>query len=584
MAGIGLLVCCINLAAWSQQLSTDSLRRLYDHCTDNTCKTQQALQLVEVWMDYDNMDSAQHWANELFSILPADKQDVVHYYYNSRQSEIYYYNNFPRLGLQNAERGLQIALALRDSIFVADAYNFKGLFLMNLQRLDEAIASFKQGLQWSTGKPHPPKYLYLTQHYHLLANMAEALLKNNQPATSLEYAHASLKESIRFNRRRAISIAENQIASCHDALGNADSALHYYKACIAGIDNDLDVLLLNYATLGNHFSRRQQAQEANNSFHEGVMLLNKHPDINSYFSIEFLNKAIAYYTASKQQIPLQECIRKKMLILEKAQAGYNVQINEVMDAALKNETQLLNLKIANEARKVKLDQYKIIALSTLLVSLVLIFLLYRNRLLKKLELAKLQHNIQQDLHDELGGSLSIIRILSDLMGNKKLAPEEVANLSQKISGTASEAAQKMNTLIWALNTENDSVANLCEYTRQYSIAFFEGTDIAIHFEEKLLYPNSSIHGTARKNVFLCIKEALHNILKHAHASTVNICFETTAAQQLMVTVSDNGKGLQQNNQFGNGLKNMEQRMAAIGGKASFSGNDGLTVVFECMIR
>jgi len=535
-------------------------------------------------MDVDNMDSAQHWANELFSILPADKQDVVHYYYNSRQSEIYYYNNFPRLGLQNAERGLQIAMALRDSIFIADAYNFKGLFLMNLNRLNEAIASFREGLQWSTGKKHPPTYLYLTQHYHLLGNIAEALLKNNEAATSLQFAHASLKESILNNRQRAISIAENQLAACHDALGNADSALYYYKACIAGIDNDTDVLLLNYATMGKHFSQQQQFKDANQAFQEGLLLLTKHPDINSYFSIEFLDKAIAFYTYSKQDKPLQDCIRKKMLILEKAQANYNVQINEVMEAALKNETQLLNLRIANEARKVKLDQYKIIALSTLLVSVLLIFLLYRNRLLKKLELAKLQNNIQQDLHDELGGSLSIIRILSDLMSSKKLSQEEIASLSQKISGTASEAAQKMNTLIWALNTENDSVANLCEYTRQYSIAFFEGTTIDIHFEEKLSQPNSNIYGTARKNIFLCIKESLHNVLKHANASAVHIRFETTNAQQLIVTVSDNGKGMQQNNQFGNGLKNMQQRMAAIGGTASFTNNAGCTVVFECSLH
>jgi signal transduction histidine kinase len=160
----------------------------------------------------------------------------------------------------------------------------------------------------------------------------------------------------------------------------------------------------------------------------------------------------------------------------------------------------------------------------------------------------------------------------------------VSDLSNKISGTASEAAQKMNTLIWALNTENDSVDNLCEYTRQYCIAFFEGTDIAIHFEEKLLHPNSSIHGTARKNIFLCIKEALHNILKHADASEVHIHFTYTGAHQLIVSVADNGKGILHNNQFGNGLKNMQHRMAAIGGKASFSSNDGLTVVFECILH
>lgn len=579
-----LVICLSSIGALSQQSITDSLQHLYAESKENEQKSHQALLLIEAWMDLEKLDSAQFWANELFSVLPGNKQDVVHYYYNSRQSEIYYYNNFPRLGLQNAERGLQIALSLNDSVFIADAYNFRGLFLMNLNRIQEAISSFKLGLQWSVWKSNPPKYLSLTQYYHLLGNLAEALLKNNEPAASLHYAFYSYNEAVKHNRRRAISVAQNQIGSCYDALGKTDSALHFFKACISGIDNDIDVLLLNYASLGQHFKHLQLNEQANSAFKEGVLLLTKRPDINSYFSIEFLNKAIVFFRETAQEKLLQNCIYKKMMILDKVQADYNVQINEVMEAALKNETQLLNLRIANEARKVKLDQYKIIALSTLLVSVLLIFLLYRNRLLKKLELAKLQNNIQQDLHDELGGSLSIIRILSDLMSSKKLSQEEIASLSQKISGTASEAAQKMNTLIWALNTENDSVANLCEYTRQYSIAFFEGTTIDIHFEEKLSQPNSNIYGTARKNIFLCIKESLHNVLKHANASAVHIRFETTNAQQLIVTVSDNGKGMQQNNQFGNGLKNMQQRMAAIGGTASFTNNAGCTVVFECSLH
>lgn len=539
--------------------------------------------LIEAWMDLEKLDSAQYWANELFSVLPGNKQDVAHYYYNTRQSEIYYYNNFPRLGLQNAERGLQIALALKDSVFIADAYNFRGLFLMNLNRIKEAITSFELGLQWSAWKVNPATYLSLTQYYHLLGNLAEALLKHHKPAASLKYALNSYKEAIKNDRRRAISVAQNQIGACYDALGMPDSALYYYKACISGLDNDIDVLLLNYASLGLHFKQQQLAQQANSAFKEGVLLLTRRPDINSYFSIEFLNKAIAFFSETKQQSLLQDCIYKKMMILDKVQVDYNVQINEVMEAALKNETQLLNLRIANEARKVKLDQYKIIALSTLLVSVLLIFLLYRNRLLKKLELAKLQNNIQQDLHDELGGSLSIIRILSDLMSSKKLSQEEIANLSQKISGTASEAAQKMNTLIWALNTDNDSIANLCEYSRQYAVSFFEGTAIQIHFEEKLFQPDTTIHGTARKNMFLCFKEALNNVLKHAHATRVEIGFEMTANQRLIVSVQDNGNGLQSNNQFGNGLKNMQQRMQAINGTATFSSSNGLLVRFECAI-
>ncbi|HEX7844386.1 MAG TPA: ATP-binding protein, partial [Chitinophagaceae bacterium] len=72
-------------------------------------------------------------------------------------------------------------------------------------------------------------------------------------------------------------------------------------------------------------------------------------------------------------------------------------------------------------------------------------------------------------------------------------------------------------------------------------------------------------GDKRRNIFLCVKETLNNVLKHSKASLVKIEFETNS--DLTIRISDNGVGIdmQKLRQFGNGLKNIARRMENIGG-------------------
>ena len=85
----------------------------------------------------------------------------------------------------------------------------------------------------------------------------------------------------------------------------------------------------------------------------------------------------------------------------------------------------------------------------------------------------------------------------------------------------------------------------------------------------------------RKNLFLIIKEAFHNIIKHSAASiaTVHIAMNKSI---LSIDVADNGKGAEGNDHptvigSGNGIKNMKKRMDEIGGTIHFSSINGMSI-------
>ena len=86
-----------------------------------------------------------------------------------------------------------------------------------------------------------------------------------------------------------------------------------------------------------------------------------------------------------------------------------------------------------------------------------------------------------------------------------------------------------------------------------------------------------VSGEFRRNVYLTVKEALHNIVKHSHATKVDIRVET--GKHLMISIHDNGKGFDEKNirPFSNGIPNMKKRIATLGGNLEIKNTDGSTV-------
>jgi two-component system sensor histidine kinase DesK len=91
--------------------------------------------------------------------------------------------------------------------------------------------------------------------------------------------------------------------------------------------------------------------------------------------------------------------------------------------------------------------------------------------------------------------------------------------------------------------------------------------------------NTSLSGLQRKNIFLCVKEALNNVYKHSGAKKAWIDIGISN-NLLTVVVNDDGRGLSNENPFGNGLKNINKRMKEINGDASFETSNGTHIYLQ----
>ncbi|HEY1201902.1 MAG TPA: sensor histidine kinase, partial [Niastella sp.] len=193
-----------------------------------------------------------------------------------------------------------------------------------------------------------------------------------------------------------------------------------------------------------------------------------------------------------------------------------------------------------------------------------------------------RNRISADMHDELGSGVTAIRLMSEIM-KSRLKGDVVPEL-EKISNSANELLGKMNTIIWTMKSSNDTLESLIAYIRAHAIEYFDSTPIECQVQLPVLIPQAEVSGEKRRNIFLSIKEALNNAMKHSQASQIQIII-STSDKWLMIKICDNGVGIDADKlrRFGNGLSNMRRRMESIDGSFKIDSGKNCVLTFEAPI-
>jgi len=310
----------------------------------------------------------------------------------------------------------------------------------------------------------------------------------------------------------------NGVASVYKATGKPDSAIWYAKKAIAErIGKSYPTGLLKAA---NMLAEIYESQQKNDS------------------ALKYLKLA----TGLKDSL----FNREKMIAIKNLTAKEQGKQNEI------------------EAAKTKLqNQFTIyFLLAGFIMLLVIAGIIIRNKRQKQLQ--NMRNSIAADLHDDIGSTLTNISILSEL-SRQSINPEDNAGkFLTRINEEVNITSQALDDIIWSVNVHNDSLDEIVFRMRRYSGELFDadGTNYKLDFDDKL--SGMKISMEQRHDFYLIFKEAVNNIYKHASASyvSVSLCRED---HNIMMRIEDNGKGIEVQNSYHNGLKNMQSRAEKWGG-------------------
>jgi signal transduction histidine kinase len=135
--------------------------------------------------------------------------------------------------------------------------------------------------------------------------------------------------------------------------------------------------------------------------------------------------------------------------------------------------------------------------------------------------------------------------------------------------------KSLDEIVWAVNPRNDTLAHFIDYTGQYALDYLRVAGIRCRLDLPEQTPERELSTDVRHNLFLVVKEAINNTVKHAHATELKLQIEVTE-EKLTISIEDNGRGFDQppTADGADGLRNMRQRLADIGGQCWIQGRPG----------
>lgn len=177
-----------------------------------------------------------------------------------------------------------------------------------------------------------------------------------------------------------------------------------------------------------------------------------------------------------------------------------------------------------------------------------------------------RNRIARDIHDNVGHLLSrsILQIGALLAINKDEESKEILKLLKE---TLSEAMDSIRTSVHNLHEESIDLQtelqklidgfNFCPITFDY--------DMETKLEKSIKYCFIAV-----------VKEALSNIIKHSNAIHASVVLrEHPALYQLVI--QDNGNHFSNTSDNGIGIKNITDRVAAVGGNLNISSDQGFRI-------
>lgn len=217
-----------------------------------------------------------------------------------------------------------------------------------------------------------------------------------------------------------------------------------------------------------------------------------------------------------------------------------------------------------------------------MIAMLITYVVYRYRINELLKRQAIRNKIAQDLHDNMGSTLSSISVYSQVakIQQAKGNYDGLENVLGKIAATSSEMISEMNDIVWAINPRNDSMEKILQRMDSFAkpLLAVKNIQFKFHYIEDVL--NVNLEMQKRKNFYLIFKESVNNALKYSGCSLLEVDIRIKG-NQLELNVRDNGSGFEKKNLdqssqslSGNGLKNMEMRAREMKGDCSIESAPG----------
>ena len=142
--------------------------------------------------------------------------------------------------------------------------------------------------------------------------------------------------------------------------------------------------------------------------------------------------------------------------------------------------------------------------------------------------------------------------------------KEIKEAFLDVNQAANKSTESIRDIVWFINPMSDRQGDLISRLKETANSML--ANIEFNFVSPETESVKKINPEVKRNIYLIFKEILNNIIKHSHASQINIRIKEDVTN-LSIKVEDNGVGFEESTvKKGNGLLNLRSRAKQINGK------------------
>lgn len=563
------------ISSKAQTLPKKNIFQEFKNCKNKKCQIKMSFQIAEHYLEEDDIFTSQKWLDITKNKTSLKKIDSTKVFIHSLQSELFYYNGLHQFGINEAEKAIVSAHYLKDSLLIANGYFFKGINLIELNKLNEAeIYLWKsRNIQPNNFQKKHIRSSILNEHIY--NNLAQVKLQLHQSDSAIWYNSWAYLFAKKCNSKRGIPNSEQTFSLIYLEDKKIDLAMFYLNKSIlsAQKSNYYDIVLSNYGIMLNCYPNNPK--EINLWFKKGIELI-KQKKINIAYQAYFFKttiKALKKYNQLENLIYAQEQL---LHINERIALHNNDYIQNITKQYLKNENKLLKQELDLIKNQKEKQLYIIFSLILFVLSFSILYFFKQRQKIKNNEIISLQQQheivilealmdgeekerrrIAQELHDGLNGDLSAIKYRLSTLEESGLSAIDSENLT-KVINMIDESCAQVRSISHNLMPASILDYGLIETVKEYCVKINTSDTFKIDFQ---FFGNYiALSKKTETVIYRIIQELVTNILKHSKATEALIQFNYRE-DELFITVEDNGIGFDKNAiSTGIGHKNIKTRI------------------------
>jgi signal transduction histidine kinase/ligand-binding sensor domain-containing protein len=208
---------------------------------------------------------------------------------------------------------------------------------------------------------------------------------------------------------------------------------------------------------------------------------------------------------------------------------------------------------------------------------------YRYRVAQLLKVERVRTRIATDLHDDIGASLSRMAILSEVVKQQTGGHgNQAAGLLTEIADSARGLVDSMGDIVWSIDPRRDDLRSVVQRIRQFASDVLEAKGISWELRVPPEVESLKLGPEERRHLFLIFKEGINNVARHGDGTKSASLSIKAEGRQLIGEIQDDGCGFtpkdpdeaRSQGRGGNGLPNMRERAAQLGGRLDIASSPG----------